>query len=261
MSDLESSNQESVAGSLAGRSAIVTGSGRGIGAATAVELARRGAKIVLNYLSNAEAADTVRERIVAAGGTATAVQADAGTEEGAAALADAALGAYDGIDILVSNAGPLFRPIPLTEMTWDDFGGLLNDDMKSAFFATKSVLPTMIERGRGRIVYIGSASSQHASPGLSHHGSSRAALATFARYVAKEMGPHGITSNVVAPGMVKTDRTAGAGDMTERVGAITPVGRIAAPEDVAKAVAFFAEDAEGFYTGAYFPVEGGLGVN
>lgn len=245
-------------GSLQGLSAIVTGSGRGIGAATAIELAGRGARLVLNYLHNAEAAEGVCRQITAAGGAAVVRQADAATQAGADTLADAALSAYGGIDILVSNAGPLFRPIPIIEMTWEDLGGNLDADMKCAFFSTKAVLPTMIERGRGRIIYIGSASSRRPTPGVAHHGSSRAAIATFAQYVAVEMGRHGITANVVAPGMVQTDRTAGLGEITTHIGAMAPVGRIATPEDVARAVAFFAGDAEGFYTNGYFPVDGGV---
>lgn len=244
--------------SLEGKSAIVTGSGRGIGAAIATELAARGARIVIDYLHNADAAAAVRDAIVQAGGTATTLQADAATEEGTARLAETALEEFGGIDILVSNAGPLFRPIPLTEMTWNDFNGVLELDARCAFLSTKAVLPTMVERGHGRIVYIGSASSGHASPGLAHHGSARAAVTAFARYVAAETGRHGITANVVAPGMVRTDRTSAAGPMLERMGAMTPAGRVATPEDVARAVAFFAGDDAGFYTGTVFPVDGGL---
>ena len=243
---------------LQDRSAIITGSGRGIGAATAVELARRGADVVLNYLHNAEAAEGVCHQIRTAGGRAVVVQADATTEQGAQALVGAALASYDHIDILVSNAGPLFRAIPISDMTWDDFSAILDQDMKSAFFTTKAVLPTMIERRYGRIVYIGSLSSKHPTPGVAHHGSARAALATFAQYVAVETGRHGITSNVVAPGMVHTDRTAALGEITSCIAAMTPVGRIATPQDVARAVSFFAGDTEGFYTGTYFPVDGGL---
>jgi len=243
---------------LTGKTAIVTGSGRGIGAAIARQLAADGAQVVINYVSDADAAGAVHDAVTQAGGSAIVVQADAGSEEGTARLAEAAIEAFGGIDILVSNAGPLFRPIPLTEMTWQDFGGLLEADARCAFHSTKAVLPTMIEQGHGRIVYIGSASSGHASPGLAHHGSARAAVTTFARYVAAETGRHGITANVVAPGMVRTDRTAAAGPMLERIGAMTPVGRVATPEDVARAVAFFAGDDAGFYTGTVFPVDGGL---
>ena len=239
-------------------SAIVTGSGRGIGAATAIELARHGARVVVNYLHNAEAADGVRRQIIDAGGAAVVAQGDTTTEEGANALAEAAMTSYGRIDILVSNAGPLFRPIPLADMTWDDLGRNLNQDMKSAFFSTKAVLPAMVERKYGRIVYIGSRSGRHPTPGLAHHGSSRAAVTVFAEYVAVEMARHGITSNVVAPGMVQTDRTAPLGDMLTQVAAMTPVGRIATPEDVARAVRFFAGDTDGFYTNTYFPVDGGM---
>lgn len=243
---------------LSGRSAIVTGSGRGIGAAIAAHLAGLGASVVVNYLNNEEAATSVRDGIRAGGGQAEIVQADAGTAEGARSLVAAAQEAFGRLDILVSNAGPLFRPIPLLEMSWDDFGGLLNADLASAFNATQAVLPTMIENGFGRIIFIGSASAHNPSPGLAHHGSSRAALSSFATYVAKETARHGITANVVSPGMVRTDRTAAAAQQVAAMGSHTPVGRIAEPDDVARAVGFFAADSAGFYTGTDFPVDGGL---
>lgn len=248
----------SAVSSLHGKSAIVTGSGRGIGAATALELAKGGANVVVNYLHNADAAEAVQHQIADAGGTATVVQADVSTQDGANALADAALREFGRIDILVSNAGPLFRPIPVTDLSWDDLSGIVDQDLKCAFFSTKAVLPTMIEQHYGRIVYIGSVSSSHPTRGLSHHGVARAAVTTFAQSVAAEMGTHNITSNVVAPGMVQTDRTAAAGPMLERLAAMTPVGRIATPADVGRAVRFFAGDSEGFYTGIRMPVDGGL---
>ena len=244
--------------SLQGRSAIVTGSGRGIGAATALELAGRGAKVVLNYLNDADAAEGVRRRIADAGGTAIVVPADAATEEGTRALADAAIAEFGGIDILVSNAGPLFRGVPLTQLTWAEFGGNVERDLKCAFLTTQAVLPAMLDAGYGRIVYIGSTSGRHPSPGLAHHGAARAAIHAFAGYVAVETGRHGITANVVAPGMVATDRTAALDQVTAHLATLTPVGRIATPDDVARAVAFFAADTAGFYTDTYFPVDGGL---
>lgn len=243
---------------LRGRNAIVTGSGRGIGAAIATHLAARGANVIVNYLNNEDAALTVRDAIRAGGGRPEVVQADAGTSEGAGSLVTAAQETFGRVDILVSNAGPLFRPIPLMEMTWDDFGGLIDADLGSAFNSTQAVLPTMIENGFGRIIYIGSASARHPSPGLAHHGSARAALRSFATYVAKETAQHGITANVVSPGMVLTDRTAAAAEQVAAMGSHTPVGRIAEPDDVARAVGFFAADSVGFYTGTDFPVDGGL---
>lgn len=243
---------------LTGRTAIVTGSGRGIGAAIALHLARLGADVVVNYLHDEASARAVAEQIESAGGRAAVVGADAGTAEGSAALVKAARETFGGVDVLVSNAGPLFRPMPLTEMAWEDFGGLVEKDLRSAFHATQAVLPTMIDQGAGRIVYIGSASAHHPSPGLAHHGSARAALATFAAYVSREMAPHGITANIVSPGMVRTDRTAAAAEAIARMGSMTPRGRIAEPEDVARAVGIFAADTEGFFTGVDFPVDGGL---
>lgn len=240
--------------------AIVTGSGRGIGAATAIQLAEQGAKVVLNYLNNRDAVEEVQQEIKDLGGQSIIVQADVMTEEGANTLAQSALDNYGSIDVLVSNAGPLFQPISLENMTWDDLSGNIDQDMKAAFFITKAVLKTMSENHFGRIIYIGSGSSEKPTPGLAHHGSARAALTSFAKYVAKEMSSKGITANVVAPGMVKTDRTMHSPEMMEQVAAFTPVQRIATPSDVARVVSFFANDEEGFYTGVSFPVDGGLNM-
>lgn len=245
---------------LAGQAAIVTGSGRGIGAACAVHLARLGADVVVNYVSDEHSAAATSEQIQQAGARAVVVGADVSTPEGAASLVDAATSNFGRLDILVSNAGPLFRPIPLVDMTWEDFDGIVRRDLQAAFCSTKAVLPTMIEQHRGRIVYIGSSSAHHPTPGLAHHGTARAGLAAFAAYVAKEVGKEGITANVVAPGMVRTDRTAMIGAGLDHMGAMAPVGRVATPEDVARAVGFFAADADGFYTGARFPVDGGMTI-
>lgn len=245
---------------LAGQTAIVTGSGRGIGAACAIHLAALGADVVVNYVHDADSAARVADQIRSRGRRATVVGADVGTADGAQSLAAAAEAEFGRLDILVNNAGPLFRAIPLADMSWDDFGSIVTRDLQAAFFSTKAVLPAMIAQGRGRIIYIGSMSTHRASPGLAHHGAARAGVTTFAAYVAKEMGRHGITANVVAPGMVRTDRTAALGEMIARLDAMTPAGRIATPEDVARAVGFFAADAEGFYTGVNFPVDGGLGI-
>jgi 3-oxoacyl-[acyl-carrier protein] reductase len=244
--------------SLQNKVAIVTGSGRGIGAACAKFLAKEGAKVVLNYYRNRESAEATQAAIESAGGVAIVVQADVMTEAGAKSLAQSAMERYGSIDILVSNAGPVFGAIPLEQLTWEAFSDILNRDMQAAFFSTKAVLDTMVQNRYGRIVYIGSESSARPTPGFAHHGSARAALSTFARYVAKEMGLKGITANVVSPGMVDTDRTKQHTEFIQRVSRFTPVGRIATPEDVAKAVSFFASDESGFYTGTYFEVDGGL---
>lgn len=242
---------------LAGKTAVVTGSGRGIGAAIAADLARAGARVVVNYLNNTEAAQSVAHGIRDSGGECTVVRADVTTADGAAALIHAARNAYGAVDVLVSNAGPLFRPIPLMQMTWEEFGGIVEQDLRSAFFTTQATLPDMIDRGYGRIVYIGSMSATRSTPGLAHHGAARAALTAFSRYVAAEAAHHGVTVNVVAPGMVRTDRTSAAGRMLETMGAATPAGRVATPQDVARAVRYFVCDPDGFTTGTTLPVDGG----
>lgn len=243
------------------RVAIVTGSGRGIGAATAAGLARHGVDIVVNYLHDADSAESVRRRIADAGGRVVVVQADVSTADGASGLRDAALDAFGRIDILVSNAGPLFRPVAIADMTWDDLNAIVATDLQCAFHATKAVLPAMVAQQYGRLVYIGSMSARHPTRGLAHHAAARASVTAFARSVAVEAARQGVTANVVAPGMVTTDRTAAAGgEYVARVAGMTPVGRIATPDDVARAVRFFALDAEGFHTGTVLPVAGGLGA-
>lgn len=180
------------------------------------------------------------------------------TEEGANSIASEALKAFGTIDILVNNAGPLFKPMSIEDMTWADMSKNLNEDMGAAFNITKAVLDPMKKQHYGRIIYIGSLSSEKPSNNVAHHGSSRAAISTFAKYVAIEMSEYGITSNVVGPGMIETDRTKTQTKIIKRLAEMTPAKRIAKPDDVARAVSFFTNDDEGFYTGHDFPVSGGF---
>ncbi|WP_210123193.1 MULTISPECIES: SDR family oxidoreductase [unclassified Staphylococcus] len=243
--------------SIKNQVAVVTGSGRGVGAAIAINLAEKGVKVVLNYLNDEESVKEVQEKINEIGSDSIIVQSDVTTEEGANHIITESLKAFGTVDILVNNAGPLFKPMPIEDMTWEDMSRNLNEDMGAAFNMTKAVLDTMKQNHYGRIIYIGSLSSEKPSNSVAHHGSSRAAISTFAKYVAVEMSKHGITSNVVGPGMIETDRTKMQTKIIERLAEMTPAKRIAKPSDVARAVSFFANDDEGFYTGHEFPVSGG----
>jgi len=244
--------------SIKNQVAIVTGSGRGVGAATALNLAQQGVKIVINYLNNLESAQKVQAQINELGTESIIVQADVTAQEGAEHIVQETLNAFGTVDILVNNAGPLFRPISIEDMTWEDMSKNLNEDMGAAFNMTKAVLETMKQNHYGRIIYIGSLSSHKPSNYVAHHGSSRAAITTFAQYVALEMSEHGITSNVVGPGMIETDRTSTQAKIIQQLAEMTPAGRIAKPADVARVVSFFANDDEGFFTGHVFPVSGGF---
>lgn len=244
---------------LHGKVAIVTGGARGIGRATSKLLAQHGANVVVNYVSNQEAAEEVVADIKAIGGKAIAIQADVRDSKEISKLVDETKKKFGGrIDILICNANMKFAIKPFTEMSWEEFSQKLNDELKSAFATTKAVIPTMIEQKYGRIIYTSSGSGKSPSANFIAHGTAKAGLDSFARYIAQELGPHGITANVVAPGMTETDATAHMEQTRKSMVHLTPLGRIAQPEDVANVIAFFASDASRFVTGSYTPVNGGM---
>ncbi|MEV7320671.1 SDR family oxidoreductase [Streptomyces sp. NPDC093970] len=244
------------------RVALVTGAGSGIGAATAGVLAERGMRVVVNYLSNTEAADAVVAGIEAAGGRAMAVRADVREPAAVEDMVGRVRAAWGGVDVLVHNALIPYTVKPFQEMTWEELGGKLDAEMRSAFAVTKAVLPAMTAQGWGRIVYLGTNLSRRPREGMIALGTSKAALEQFARYLAQELGPLGITVNVVSPGPVETRVAADVLDdaTRQRQVAATPLGRLAHPADVARAVAFFADEDNVFMTGTTAAVNGGMAM-
>ncbi|WP_052759439.1 SDR family NAD(P)-dependent oxidoreductase [Paenibacillus sp. DMB20] len=244
---------------LTGKVAMVTGGARGIGRATSILLAERGAKVVVNYLSNASAAEAVAAHIQANGGEAIALQGDVRDRDQIQHLVSRVKERFDGIDIMVCNANMNFAAKPFAEMTWEEFGQKLNDEMRAAFVTTQAVIPLMIEQRSGRLIYVSSTLGKDPSPHMIAHGTAKGGLDTFAVYIAQEFGPYGITANVVAPGLVQTDATA---DITDKekgmIGSFTPLGRVAEPGDVAGVISFLAGGDARFVTGTYTPVTGGL---
>lgn len=252
--------------SLDGKVAIVTGAGRGIGAASAQLLAARGAQVIVNYLRNAQAVEQVVHEIEAAGGTAHAIQADVLVDADVARLVAETRERYGRIDILVCNANVHWVQKPFLELTWDDFAGHVDAELKASYIITQAVLPTMIEQHYGRLIYISSGVAKRpppmVGPGTVAHGAAKAALVAFTKYIAQEFGPHGITANTVAPGLVETDASASVvARFGQGAAAGVPLGRVAQPNDVAGAVAFFASDDSGFMTGTYAPVNGGAAMD
>jgi 3-oxoacyl-[acyl-carrier protein] reductase len=245
------------------RVALVTGSSSGIGAATASLLAARGMRVVVNYLHSEAAAGEVVAGIEAAGGRAMAVRADVRDEAAVGALTERVGAAWGGIDVLVHNALTPYAIKPFQEMTWAELGGKLDDELRAAFVVTRAVLPAMTERRWGRIVYLGTGLSRRPREGMIALGTAKAALAQFARYLAQELGPRGITVNVVEPGPVAETRISQVLDeeQTRRQVAATPLGRLARPADVARAVAFYASDDSAFMTGTSAAVNGGLAMD
>ncbi len=243
-----------------GKVALVAGGGRGIGAATATLLAARGASVVVNYLQNAATASQVVAQIHANGGQALAVQANIREKPQVEALVQAARDTYGRIDILVNSSNPSGVFKPFEQITWEEFALGVTNELRAAFLLTKAVLPTMRASHYGRIIYIASGLAKAPSvEGAISIATAKAGLVAFAKYIAKEYGPSGITANVVSPSMVETELSAMIpASHRQRLAAMTPLGRIAQPEDIARVIAFFASDDSGFMTGVYAPVNGGL---
>ena len=246
-----------------GRVALVTGASSGIGAATARLLAARGTRVVVNYLHSRTAAEEVVAGIEAAGGQAMAVQTDVRDAAAVQGMIEQVQAAWGGIDVLVHNALTPYAVKPFQDMTWEELGGKLDEEMRAAFAVTKAVLPAMTEQDWGRIIYLGTGLSRRPRQGMIALGTAKAALAQFARYLAQELGPRGITVNIVEPGPVEDTRTAAAvidQEDKQRQVAATPLGRLAHTGDVAQAVAFYASEDNAFMTGTTAAVNGGMAM-
>jgi len=242
--------------------ALVAGGSRGIGAATSQLLASRGMRVVVNYRSSDADAAAAVEDIHAAGGEAMAVRADVSKPEEVDRLMETVAARWGTVDVLVNTALIPYAIKPFRELSWVEFGGKLQDEMLAAFTLTRAVTPGMIDKGYGRIVHLGTNLARNPREGMIALGASKAAVTAFARYVAQELGPHGITVNVVSPGMVGTQISTTVPEaVRDRIIAATPLGRIAQPEDVARVIAFYADDASGFMTGTSAPVNGGLAMD
>jgi len=238
--------------------AVVTGGSRGIGRAIAIELARRGAKVVVNYNASAGAAEEVVAAIQASGGTAMAAKADVSKLDQAQALIKAATEAYSRLDILVNNAGTT-RDMLLAIMKEEDWDTVLATNLKSAFNCCKAVLRPMMRQKYGRIVNITSVSGIAGNAGQANYSASKAGLIGFTKSLAKEVGSRNITVNAVAPGFVETDLTKDLpAELKEAATKATPLGRWGTGEDVAYAVAFLASDEAAFITGQTLSVDGGM---
>ena len=238
---------------LTSKVAVVTGASRGIGKAIAVELAKGGATVIVNYNRNAEAAEAVANDI---GGIA--IQADISTAEGCEKIIQAATEA-GGIDILVNNAG-ITRDGLMVRMSDQDWSSVLDTNLQSVFRLCRAATEIMMRARSGSIINITSVSGIRGNAGQANYAASKAAVAAMSTSLAKEMGRRGIRVNCVAPGFVATDMVDAMNPkVVEAAKSMIPMRRLAKPEEVAKVVRFLASDDASYVTGQQWVVDGGLG--
>jgi NAD(P)-dependent dehydrogenase (short-subunit alcohol dehydrogenase family) len=243
--------------------ALVTGASRGIGAATATVLAERGLRVVVNYRSSAGEADDVVRAVTAAGGQAVAIRADVTDPGDVTAMVDETERRWGSVDVVVHNALIPFAVTSFDDLTWEQLGGKLDRELHAAFLITKAVVPEMINRKYGRLIYLSTGLSRRPRTGMITLGTAKAALDQFVRYVALELAPYGITANLVAPATVDDTKVTEqlSADHLGQLGATNPTGRLVRPEEVARTVGFLASEDSGFTTGHYLPVNGGLSMD
>ena len=246
-------------GILKDKTAIVTGSARGIGRGIALKFADEGANVVVNYSrSDLEANDTLQQ-IEKSGSKTIAVKADVSKSEGADRLIDVTLEKFGGIDILVNNAG-IYAAKPLVEMSEEEWDRTMNVNLKSMFLCSKRVIPVMLKRGKGRIINIASIDALVGEPQSSCYCASKGAVMALTTQLALELGPQHITVNAIAPGIIDTpmnDYCLKNPVMKNEIIARTPARRIGLPSDIAEAALFFAKDDAEFVTGTLLRVDGG----
>ncbi len=237
--------------SLDGRLALVTGASRGIGRAIAVELAAAGATVVVGYRTGADEAEALAAEL---GGRA--VQADVSSPDEARRLVEEA----GDVDILVNNAG-LTRDGLLARMSDDDWRVVLDTNLSSVFYTCRAVTRPMMKKRAGAIVNVSSIVGVHGNWGQTNYAASKAGIIGFTKSMARELGSRGIRANVVAPGYVQTQLTdVLPEEATRAMIQNTPLGRVAAPAEIAGAVRFLCSDDASFITGEVLLVDGGLGM-
>ena len=246
--------------SLQGRTAIVTGGSRGIGRAICLELARRGAAVLVNYNRSSQAVEDVIAQIQTEWGRATAFQADVSDFKRAQDLVKAATDTYGSLDILVNNAG-ITRDTLIMMMSEEDWDHVISTNLKSTFNCSKAAVRTMMRKRYGRIINITSVAGQMGNAGQTNYAASKAGQIGFTKSLAREIAARNITVNAIAAGYIETDIWANVPEEAKQAAlSIIPLGRKGLPEEIAYAVAFLASDQAAYITGQILGVDGGMAM-
>lgn len=238
--------------------AVITGASGGIGSAIAKALAAKGYPVVLNYCGNAERAEALLTEIEASGGAGMTAKADVSKADEVQAMMEAGAKTYDGISVLVNNAG-ITRDGLFLRMKEQDFDRVIQINLKGAFLCAKHVVSYMVKAKYGRIVNISSVVGEIGNAGQANYASAKAGLLGMTKSLAKELASRNITVNAVAPGFIETEMTAVLNDkIREEMLKGIPTGRFGQPEDVAAAVAFLTDQQAAYITGQVLNVDGGM---
>ena len=242
---------------LEGKVSLITGASRGIGRAIALELAERGATVVINFRNSLGPAQELRDAIERSGGESLLLQADISNRQEARRVVREILDLYGRLDILVNNAG-ITRDRSIRKMTDEDWLEVIENNLNSIFYCTSAAVPAMIEQKFGRIVNIASFSGQAGNFGQANYAASKGGIIAFTKVLALELARYNITANVVAPGFTSTDMLAGVpANLLDEIRTRIPMRRFAQPEEIAKAAAFLICEGD-YVTGQQININGGL---
>ncbi|NBE93733.1 SDR family oxidoreductase [Nonomuraea sp. KC401] len=241
---------------ISGKRVLVTGGTRGLGRASALALARGGAKVVACHGRAGAAADDLARELKELGDHHHVVRADVTSEDDVDRLAGACADAYGGLDVVINNVG-VAGEAPVGELTGEEWDRVMDANLTAPFLVTRATLPLLSEGGS--VVYVGASAALRGRPATAHYTASKAALIGLTRSLAKELGPRGIRLNTVAPGVI--DKGEGLGPpppLRERLAGMTALGRLGTTDDVVGAVLFFASDLSRYVTGTTLNVDGGI---
>ncbi|MBN2093267.1 3-oxoacyl-ACP reductase FabG [candidate division KSB1 bacterium] len=244
-----------------GKVALITGSGTGIGRATAIEFARNGAAVVVNYNASVQAASEVINLIKSEGGKAIAVKADVTKKSDVDFLIQTAVDTFHGLDILVNNAGTLVERKTIENTSEELWDKIMDVNLKSVYLCTQAVIPIMKKKGSGRIINVTSVAARNGGGlGAGHYSAAKAGVLTLTKNLAKELAPTGILVNGISPGVIATRYHDIFTSPENRANAIKsiPLGREGKPQEVAYAILFLASEFATYFLGETLEINGGI---